>query len=145
MLMKLYICMEICLSLRFMSIILWPGMTHLVPTLSQNASCGWGAWCHSLSFETFSFSNSVQPSRSVVSNSLWPWKVVVEPQKTPGFLASRGEEFNLRPEMRLDRSELLCNKVLLKYKREREIWHRHQRGTERVPHQLVFSWMLYSY
>ena len=47
-------------------------MTHFVPMLSQNACCGWGAWCHSLSFETFSFSNSVQPSRSVVSNSLWP-------------------------------------------------------------------------
>ena len=32
---------------------------------------------------------------------------------TPGFLAPGGE-FNLGPEMRLDRSELLCNKVLLK-------------------------------
>ena len=33
-----------------------------------------------------------------------------------GFLASGGEEFNPGPEMRLDHSELLCNKVLLKYK-----------------------------
>ena len=41
-------------------------------------------------------------------------------EKTPGFLASGGEEFNLGPEMRLDRSELLCNKVLLKYKGGRE-------------------------
>ena len=32
--------------------------------------------------------------------------------KTPGFLASGGDEFNPGPEMRLDRSELLCNKVL---------------------------------
>ena len=32
----------------------------------------------------------------------------------PGFLAPEGEEFNLGPETRLDRSELLCNKVLLK-------------------------------
>ena len=40
--------------------------------------------------------------------------------KIPGFLAPGGEEFNLRPEMRLDRSELLCNKVLLKYKGDRE-------------------------
>ena len=40
--------------------------------------------------------------------------------KTPGFLALGGEEFNLGPEMRLDRSELLCNKVLLKYKGDRE-------------------------
>ena len=53
MLMKLYICLETCLSSRFMSIVLWPGMTHLMPMLSQNACCGWGAWCHSLSFETF--------------------------------------------------------------------------------------------
>ena len=36
-------------------------------------------------------------------------------EKTPGFLASGGEEFNPGPEMRLDRSELLYNKVLLKY------------------------------
>ena len=35
--------------------------------------------------------------------------------KTPGFLAPRGE-FNPGPETRLDHSELLCNKVLLKYK-----------------------------
>ena len=34
----------------------------------------------------------------------------------------------------LDRSELLCNKVLLKYKGDREsFWHRHQKGAERVP------------
>ena len=31
-------------------------------------------------------------------------------------MASGGEEFNLGLEMRLDCSELLCNKVLLKYK-----------------------------
>ena len=37
----------------------------------------------------------------------------------PGFLASGGEEFSPGPEMRLDLSELLCNKVLLKYKREK--------------------------
>ena len=40
-------------------------------------------------------------------------------EKTPGFLASRGE-FNPVPEMRLDCSELLCNEVLLKYKGDRE-------------------------
>ena len=38
-------------------------------------------------------------------------KVVAEPQKMPGFLASGGEEFNLGLEMRLDHSELLCNKA----------------------------------
>ena len=39
--------------------------------------------------------------------------------KMLGFLASR-EEFNPGPETRLDHSELLCNKVLLKYKGDRE-------------------------
>ena len=39
---------------------------------------------------------------------------------TPRFLAPGGEEFNPGPETRLDRSELLCNKVLLKYKGDRE-------------------------
>ena len=53
---------------------------------------------------------------------------------TPGFLAPGGEEFKPGPETRLDRSELLCNKVLLKYKGDREsFWHRHQKGAERVP------------
>ena len=33
-------------------------------------------------------------------------------------MASRGEEFNPGPETRFDHSELLYNKVLLKYKRE---------------------------
>ena len=40
--------------------------------------------------------------------------------KTLGFLASGGDEFNPGPEKRLDRSELLCNQVLLKYKGDRE-------------------------
>ena len=43
-----------------------------------------------------------------------------------GFLAPGGE-YNMGPEMRLDHSELLCNKVLLKYKGDRE---RHQMGAE---------------
>ena len=65
--------------------------------------------------------------------------------KTPGFLASRREEFNLGPEMRLDRSELLCNKVLLKYKGDREsFWHRHQKEAKKYP-LLVFSCKLYSH
>ena len=56
-----------------------------------------------------------------------PSIVILEPserlllnlEKTLGFLASGGEEFDLGPEMRLDCSELLCNKVLLKYKGDR--------------------------
>ena len=43
--MRLQTCLETCLSSRFMAIVLWPGMTHLVP--SQNTCCGWGAWCKS--------------------------------------------------------------------------------------------------
>ena len=72
------ICMVICLSTRFKSIILRLGwLTCLVPRLSQNTSCGWGAWCHSLSFKTFlSFINrrlvtvSAQFSHWVLSDSL---------------------------------------------------------------------------
>ena len=37
-----------------------------------------------------------------------------------GFLASGGEEFNLGLVTRLGHSELLCDKVLLKSKRDRE-------------------------
>ena len=47
-------------------------------------------------------------------------KVVAKPRKKPGFLASGGEEFNPGPETRLDHSEILYNKVLLKYKRDGE-------------------------
>ena len=73
------------------------------------------------------------------------WKVVAEPWKMPEFLASRGEEFNPGPERRLDPSELLCNRVLLKYKRDRySFWHRHQKGAERVPPFLVLAMELYT-
>ena len=46
-------------------------------------------------------------------------RLLLNHAKTPRFLAS-GEEFNPGPETRLDRSELLCNKVLLKYQGARE-------------------------
>ena len=49
-------------------------------------------------------------------------RLLLSHTKTLGFLAPRGEEFNLGPETRLDHSELLYNKVLLKYKRDREIF-----------------------
>ena len=64
MLMKLYIYLETCLFSRFMSIIIWPGMTHLVPMLSQNVCCGWGAWCQSLHFETFPLCNLQTANRA---------------------------------------------------------------------------------
>ena len=47
-------------------------------------------------------------------------RLLLNHANTLGFLAPGGEEFNPGPETRLDRSELLCNKVLLKYKGDRE-------------------------
>ena len=47
-------------------------------------------------------------------------RLLLNHAKMLGFLASRGEEFNPGPETSLDHSELLCNKVLLKYKGDRE-------------------------
>ena len=47
-------------------------------------------------------------------------RLLLNHAKMLGFLASGGEEFNPGPETRLDHSELLCNKVLLKYKGDRE-------------------------
>ena len=47
-------------------------------------------------------------------------RLLLNHTKTLGFLTPGGEEFNPGPEMRLDHSELLCNKVLLKYKGDRE-------------------------
>ena len=62
-----------------------------------------------------------------------------------GFLAPGGEEFNPGPERRLDRSELLCNKVLFRYKGDRESFrHRHQKGAERVPLASVSNGVIYS-
>ena len=47
-------------------------------------------------------------------------RLLLSQEKTPGFLASGGQDFNPGPVMRFDSSELLCNKVLLKYKGDRE-------------------------
>ena len=55
-----------------------------------------------------------------ISQELPDERLLLNHANTPGFLAPRGEEFNPGPETRLDRSELLCNKVLLKYKGDRE-------------------------
>ena len=47
-------------------------------------------------------------------------RLLLNHANTPGFLASGGEEFNPGPKTRLGCSELLSNKVLLKYKGDRE-------------------------
>ena len=49
-----------------------------------------------------------------------PERLLLNHAKMPGFLAPGGEEFSQGPETRLDGSKLLCNKVLLKYKGDRE-------------------------
>ena len=67
--MKLCICLEICLSSRFMSLVLWPGMTQLVPVLSQNAYFVRGAWCNSLSFEVILYLISKQIYNSLLKTS----------------------------------------------------------------------------
>ena len=47
-------------------------------------------------------------------------RLLLNHAKTPGFLASGEEEFNPGPEIRLDCSELLCNKIVLKCKGDSE-------------------------
>ena len=42
-------------------------------------------------------------------------RLLLNHEEMLGFLASGGEEFNLGPETRFDRSDLLCHKVLLKF------------------------------
>ena len=68
-----------------------------------------------LFYPSLAFTEYFQLSPRIVTERL-----LLNHTKTPGFLAPGGEEFNSGPETRLDRSELLCNKVLLKYKGDRE-------------------------
>ena len=62
------------------------------------------------------------PSADEWTGKLWyiDERFLLNQAKTPGFLAPGEEEFNLGPETKLDHSELLCNKVLLKYKGNRQ-------------------------
>ena len=62
----------------------------------------------------------------------------------PGFLASGGEEFHPGPETRLDHSELLCNKVLLKYTREKASDIDIRRGQKEHPLASVSNGVIYS-
>ena len=65
-------------------------------------------------------------------------------KKTSGFLASGREEFNLGPEKRLDRSELLCNKVLLKHKRDKASDTDIRRGQKERPLTSISNGVIYS-
>ena len=71
----------------------------------------------------------IKKSQSIMNNVITEIKNTLEGKderlllthvKMLGFLASGRGEFNPGSEMRLDRSELLCNRILLKYKRYRE-------------------------
>ena len=62
---------------------------------------------------------------------------------TPGFLVPGGEEFNLGPKTRLDHSELLYNKVLLKYKREKASDIDIRRGQKECPLASISNGVIY--
>ena len=63
--------------------------------------------------------------------------------KDIGILGLQGEEFNLGSEVRLDCSELLCNKVLLKYKREKASDIEIRRGQKECPLTSVSNGVIY--
>ena len=63
---------------------------------------------------------SFPPQRITMAKNVQTTQRLLLNDKTLGFLASGGHDFNLGPETRLDRSQLLCNQVLLKYKGDRE-------------------------
>ena len=60
-------------------------------------------------------------------------RLLLNHEKMLGSLPSGGEEFNPGPEMRLDRSELLYNKVLLKYKGDKASDIGIRRGQKEYP------------
>ena len=64
---ELCICLEIRLPFFKIQVICFMARDDSPwPTLFQNAWCGWGAWCHSFSFEVFSFSNEQLANRYVL-------------------------------------------------------------------------------
>ena len=99
------ICLETCLSSRFMSIILWPGTTLLVPMLCQNASCLWGAWYQSLNFETFPFTLM---SRLLVAVWIFPVAQTVKnlPAMQETWIRSLGQKDPLEKGMTIHSSTL---------------------------------------
>ena len=72
-------------------------------------------------------------------------RLLLNHANVPGFLAPGGEEFNPGPETRLDCSELLCNKVLLKLKEiEKASDIGIRRGQKEYPLASVSSGVIYS-
>ena len=123
----------------------WKDVQHHLLLQKYKLKIQWGIgsyqseWLSSKSLQTINAGKGMEKGEHSWTvggneNGCSHWKVVAEPRKMPGFLACGGEEFNLGPKTRLDHSELLCNKLLLKYRRDGEnFWHRHQKGAERVP------------
>ena len=95
---------------------------HVVPTVRVSMHSGWGFPGGSDGKE---LACSAGDPGSIPGSGRSPGggnseKLLLNHTKTVGFLAPGGEEFNPGPETRLDRSEILCNKVLLNYKGDRE-------------------------
>ena len=63
---------------------------------------------------------SFPPQRTTMPKNVQTTQGLLLNDKTLGFLASGEDEFNPGTETGLDRSELLCNQVSLKYKGDRE-------------------------
>ena len=59
-----------------------------------------------------------------------------------GLVTSRGEDFNPGQEMSCDHLDFLCNRILLKYKREKSSDIDIRRGRKNA-HLLVFSKVFY--
>ena len=73
-----------------------------------------------------------------------PEWLLLNQAKTLGFLASGGEEFHPGREMSLDRSELLCDKVVLKYTGDKASDTDITRKDEEYPLATVTKGVIYS-
>ena len=103
-------------------------------------------YMHTYSIATERLEMAIPWNASSIWNedSIWiteGWKIFdAKPQNMPGFLASRGEEFN-PGQWRSLIAQSFCVIVLLKYKRDREsCWHRHQKWSERVLPASLREW-----
>ena len=71
-------------------------------------------------------------------------RLLLNHEKTLGFLASGGEELNPGSETSLNYSELVCNKVLLKYKGDKASDIDMRRGQKEYPFAGVSNRVIYS-
>ena len=126
----------------------WGGVPLPSPNLSNSACLFltlWEYWLHRKNWHLFLFfhlwkiySEIYYAIRKIIFDI--KGKIMLlkgcsyKPCATPGSVSSRREDFHLGTETSLDYSEFLCSQVLLKYNRGTEsFWHRHQKGTERMP------------